>query len=240
MSGRVLVEGAPATTPARQVRADEPLRLLGRPARFVSRGGEKLAGALTAFRVEVVGRRALDVGASTGGFTDCLLQAGAAHVHAVDVGRGQLAWALRTHPNVTVLEGTNIRDLHASHLGGPVDLVVADVAFISLVQVVPALVRCGVEGGSFVLLVKPQFEAGRARVGRGGIVRDPGVHRAVLAEVVAGIGGGGLIVTDVVPSPLRGVSGNIEFFALCTAHGETVAPERLDAVVDHAHAREEE
>src|SRR5687767_3422228 len=163
-SGRVLVGGAPAMTPARQVSAAEAITVTGPPPRFVSRGGDKLAGALTRFGIDVNGRRALDAGASTGGFTDCLLQAGAARVYAVDVGRGQLAWTLRNDPRVTLLERTNVRTLPPEMIDGPVDLVVADLSFISLVTVAPALVRCGAPGADYVLLVKPQFEAGRARV----------------------------------------------------------------------------
>ena len=141
-AGRVLVAGSRADAPARLVDPAEPIQLQGDAPRFVSRGGEKLAAALERFAVPVAGVRALDLGASTGGFTDCLLQAGAASVVAVDVGRGQLAWSLRTDPRVTLLERTNARNLEAGHIGGAVDLVVADLSFISLVTVAPALVRC--------------------------------------------------------------------------------------------------
>jgi len=231
-AGRVLVGGAPAGTPARQVRADEPIRLDGPEPRYVSRGGEKLAAALRRFDVDVRGARALDAGASTGGFTDCLLQAGVAHVDAVDVGRGQLAWSLRDDPRITVRERTNVRHLEPDTLGGPVDLTVADLSFISLVTVAPALARCTSPDGTFVLLVKPQFEAGRARVGKGGIVRDPAVHRAVLHEVRDGLRDAGLQVVDVMVSPLRGVDGNVEFLAHCDTRGPALDDTYLDAVVD--------
>ncbi|MGQ0803600.1 MAG: TlyA family RNA methyltransferase [Actinomycetota bacterium] len=214
-SGRVLVGGAPASTPARQVAAGEAITLTEPRPRFVSRGGDKLDPALRRFRVDVTGRRALDAGASTGGFTDCLLQAGAAHVYSVDVGRGQLDWTLRQDPRVTVLERTNVRALEPTALGGAVDVVTADLAFISLVTVAPALARCATPDADLVLLVKPQFEAGRARVGKGGVVRDPAVHRAVLHEVVTGLAGADLSVQQVMPSPLRGADGNIEFFVHC-------------------------
>ncbi|HUF85438.1 MAG TPA: TlyA family RNA methyltransferase [Acidimicrobiia bacterium] len=214
-SGRVLVGGAPAATPARQVAASEAITVTGPPPRFVSRGGDKLDAALRRFEVDINGRRALDAGASTGGFTDCLLQAGAAHVYAVDVGRGQLAWTLRRDPRVTVLERVNVRALEPEMIDGAVEVVTADLSFISLVTVVPALVRCTTPTADLVLLVKPQFEAGRARVGKGGIVRDPAVHRAVLHEVVTGLSAAGLSVRGVMPSPLRGADGNVEFFAHC-------------------------
>jgi 23S rRNA (cytidine1920-2'-O)/16S rRNA (cytidine1409-2'-O)-methyltransferase len=216
-SGRVLVGGAPAATPARQVAAGEAITVTGPGPRFVSRGGDKLDAALRRFDVDITGRRVLDAGASTGGFTDCLLQAGAARVYAVDVGRGQLAWALRGDPRVTVLERTNVRALEPEALGGPVEAVTADLSFISLLTVAPALARCAAPGADLVLLIKPQFEAGRARVGKGGVVRDPAVHRSVLHDVVGGLGRARLPVRRLMPSPRRGADGNIEFFVHCAA-----------------------
>ena len=230
-AGRVRVGGSPAQAPARLVGVGEPIQVVGAPPRFVSRGGEKLVAALERFALSVRDRRALDAGSSTGGFTDCLLQAGAAHVDAVDVGRGQLAWPLRDNPRVTVREKTNVRTLLPEHLGGAVDVTVADLSFISLITVAPALARCTKADGDFVLLVKPQFEAGRARVGKGGIVRDPDVHRSVLREVREGLGGAGLFVVDVMPSPLTGADGNVEFFVRCDAHGPALDDDRLDAAV---------
>jgi 23S rRNA (cytidine1920-2'-O)/16S rRNA (cytidine1409-2'-O)-methyltransferase len=214
-SGRVLVGGARAETPARQVRDDEAIRVEGPAARYVSRGGEKLAAALERFAVRVDGVRALDAGASTGGFTDCLLQHGAAHVESVDVGRGQLAWSLRTDPRVTVRERCNVRQLTPGDIGGAVDLAVADLSFISLLTVAPALAACTTPTAELMLLVKPQFEAGRARVGRGGIVRDPAVHADVLTRVTTGLAAAGLPVVDVMRSPLQGADGNVEFLVQC-------------------------
>jgi 23S rRNA (cytidine1920-2'-O)/16S rRNA (cytidine1409-2'-O)-methyltransferase len=236
-AGRVLVAGQPALAPARLVDAGEAIRVEGPPARYVSRGGEKLAAALDRFGVSVTGRRALDVGASTGGFTDCLLQAGAAHVVAVDVGRGQLAWSLRNDPRVTLLERTNARTLTVADMGDAAELVVADVSFISLVTIAPALVACSTDDANFVLLVKPQFEAGRTRVGKGGIVRDPDVHRAVLGEVVHGLAQVGLIVTDVMPSPVRGADGNVEFLVRAARAGAPVTDAALDAAVAESGTR---
>ncbi len=231
-AGRVRVAGSPATARRRGWSAPtNRSSSSAKPPRFVSRGGEKLAAALERFRVDVAGRRALDAGASTGGFTDCLLQAGAAHVDAVDVGRGQLAWALRDDPRVTVRERTNVRALGPDDLGGLVDVTVADLSFISLVTVAPALARCTRPDGDFVLLVKPQFEAGRARIGKGGIVRDPDVHRAVLHEVRDGLRDASLFVIDVMASPLRGADGNVEFLVRCDARGPALDDPRLDDVV---------
>jgi 23S rRNA (cytidine1920-2'-O)/16S rRNA (cytidine1409-2'-O)-methyltransferase len=234
-AGRVLVGGSPAAGPTRMVGPDEAIAVTGEGPRFVSRGGEKLAAALERFHLPVRGRRALDAGASTGGFTDCLLQEGAAHVVAVDVGRGQLAWSLREDPRVTVLERTNVRTLEPDAIGGAVELTVADLSFISLLTVAPALARCTAADGDLVLLVKPQFEAGRARIGKGGIVRDPEVHRAVLREVRDGLATAGLFVTDVVRSPLRGADGNVEFLVRCDRRGPAIDPARLDAVVPSDH-----
>jgi 23S rRNA (cytidine1920-2'-O)/16S rRNA (cytidine1409-2'-O)-methyltransferase len=236
-SGRVLVRGAPALSASRQVDVSEPIVVQGPAPRFVSRAGEKLDHGLSRFRVEVRGRRCLDAGASTGGFTDCLLQRGAEHVVAVDVGHGQLAWKLRHDDRVTVFERTNIRDVDADAetIGGPVPLLVADLSFISLRSVAPALGRLTTSDADLVLLVKPQFEAGRARVGKGGVVRDRAVHLDVLREVVDGLHDAGIVVGDVEPSPIRGADGNVEFLAHATKDGQRVDEARLIAVVDAAN-----
>ncbi|MGZ4734244.1 MAG: TlyA family RNA methyltransferase [Acidimicrobiia bacterium] len=229
-AGLVTVGGAPASSAARQVAPDEAVAVAAPAARFVSRGGEKLDAALTEWSVPTRDRRALDAGASTGGFTDCLLQRGAREVIALDVGHGQLAWSLRSDPRVVVMERTNVR--HVEELpGGPVDLVVADLSFISLRTVAPALLRLATPSADFVLLVKPQFEAGRDRVGRGGIVRDPAVHRAVLAEVVAGLAAAGLVVVAMMRSPLTGADGNVEFLARAATAGTAVTAADLDDLV---------
>ena len=192
--------------------ADEPIRVLGPPARFVSRGGEKLAAALGRFAVVVEGRRCLDAGSSTGGFTDALLQAGARSVVAVDVGRHQLHERLRGDPRVDSREQTDIRTVDAADIGGPVDVVVADLSFISVRAVIDALVGVLAPGGDLVVLVKPQFEAGRADVSRGrGVIRDPEIWRRVLSENVGVIEGAGTAIMDAMVSPLRGADGNAEF-----------------------------
>jgi 23S rRNA (cytidine1920-2'-O)/16S rRNA (cytidine1409-2'-O)-methyltransferase len=216
-SGRVLVAGSVADKAARMVAADQPVVLSGPPPRLVSRGGEKLDAALERFAVRVAGRRALVAGASTGGFTDCLLGRGATHVVAVDVGYGQLHERLRHDPRVTVLERTNVRALE---LAEPVDVVVGDLSFISLATVAPALLgENATEGADVVLLVKPQFEAGRAEVSKGrGVIRDPAVWRRVLGEAVAALTGHGAAMMGVMVSPLRGADGNVEFLVHLRAH----------------------
>jgi 23S rRNA (cytidine1920-2'-O)/16S rRNA (cytidine1409-2'-O)-methyltransferase len=238
-AGRVLVSGALADRPSRLVDTGEPIHLAGPPPRFVSRGGDKLDAALERFGIDVAGRRALDAGSSTGGFTDCLLQRGAVRVVAVDVGHGQLAWSLRNDPRVRVLEGTNVRHLTPEAIDGPVDVAVADLSFISLGLVAPALARIlAGPGAEAVLLIKPQFEAGRKEVGRGGIVSDPTVHRHVLTAVSDTLAAAGLIMEGVMASPLRGATGNVEFLGhFRPGTGGGVAPEDLDAAVLEAQTR---
>jgi 23S rRNA (cytidine1920-2'-O)/16S rRNA (cytidine1409-2'-O)-methyltransferase len=211
MAGEVLVKGQKATKPGQPVDPEWPIEVLLRP-RFVSRGGLKLAAALEQFGVEVNGRVCLDIGSSTGGFTDCLLQNGAARVHAVDVGAGQLDWRIRTDPRVAVHEGINARELRVEDIGERVDLVVCDVSFISVTLILPAAVPLLKETprGEMVILVKPQFEAGKGQVGKGGIVRDPQVHRAVCDRVEAAVCEFGF-ETRIIESPILGAEGNKEF-----------------------------
>jgi 23S rRNA (cytidine1920-2'-O)/16S rRNA (cytidine1409-2'-O)-methyltransferase len=208
----VLVGGAPASKPAHLVDPAEAVEVVGPGPRFVGRGGEKLDAALVRFAVPVAGRRALDAGASTGGFTDCLLQRGAAEVVAVDVGYGQLHERLRTDPRVDVRERTNVRSLDRAAIGGPVDLVVADLSFISLRTVLPTLVPLVDPGDDLVLLVKPQFEAGRREAARGsGVIRDPEVWRRVVEEVATAAAEQGADRMGEMESPLTGADGNVEF-----------------------------
>lgn len=211
-AGRVTAGGAPALKPSRQVRVDEPLVVTQPPRRFVSRGGEKLLAALDRFGIDPSGRRCLDAGASTGGFTDCLLQHGAAHVVAVDVGYGQIHQRLRDDPRVTLIERTNVRTLRPEDVPGPPsDLVVADLSFISLRLVLPALRAVVAAPAEAILLVKPQFEAGREHVGTGGIVRDPGTWQRTLEEVAAAAREVGWPPIQATPSPITGAEGNVEF-----------------------------
>jgi 23S rRNA (cytidine1920-2'-O)/16S rRNA (cytidine1409-2'-O)-methyltransferase len=237
-AGRVLVDGSVAATPSRQVAAAQAVHVTGDAPRYVSRGGEKLAAALEAFEVPVAGKRALDVGASTGGFTDCLLQHGAAHVVAVDVGRNQLAWSLRTDPRVTVLEQTDIRDFDPTNIGGPFRLCTVDLSFISLAKVADALARATTDDADVLALVKPQFEVGRGRVPRGGVVRDPAVHEQVLDAVVDALARAGLVAGGVIPSPLRGADGNVEFVLSCRKPGPALGRSQIAAAVAAAPAEE--
>jgi 23S rRNA (cytidine1920-2'-O)/16S rRNA (cytidine1409-2'-O)-methyltransferase len=213
-AGRVAVGGQVAAKPASQVALDAAITVepVSDSPEYVSRGGYKLAGALAAFHgVRVTGKRCLDAGASTGGFTDVLLRAGAAHVVAVDVGYGQLAWPLRTDERVTVLDRVNVRSLTPEQVAPPPELVVADLSFISLALVLPALVRCAAPAADFVLMVKPQFEVGRELVG-GGVVRDPELRAAAVTGVAEAAASLELGVAGITASPLPGPSGNVEYF----------------------------
>jgi 23S rRNA (cytidine1920-2'-O)/16S rRNA (cytidine1409-2'-O)-methyltransferase len=209
------------------VAPSEPLVVLGPGPRFASRAGEKLASALEVFGVVVEGKRVLDAGASTGGFVDCLLQRGAATVFAVDVGRGILDAALRADPRVRVLEGHDIRTVGPELIGGPVELVTADLAFISLRRVAPALVALASPGADLLVLVKPQFEAGRIEASRGrGVITSPEVWREVLGSVATAFSAAGTGIMGAMASPIRGRSGNVEFF-LHLRVGAVGGPESL-------------
>jgi 23S rRNA (cytidine1920-2'-O)/16S rRNA (cytidine1409-2'-O)-methyltransferase len=212
MAGAVLVDDRPVTKPGTEVPDAATVRLRGPDSPYVSRGGEKLAGALDAFGLDVRGVLALDVGASTGGFTDCLLQRGAERVVAVDVGYGQLAWRLRQDPRVVVIERTNARTLTPASLDCPVDLAVVDVSFISLTQVLPAVATCVKPAGHIVALVKPQFEVGRGAVGKGGVVRDPTARASAVTRVRTFAESAGLAVLGESESVLPGPKGNREVF----------------------------
>ncbi|HEY7857312.1 MAG TPA: TlyA family RNA methyltransferase [Candidatus Nanopelagicales bacterium] len=233
--GQVIVDGVAATKPARQV--DETTSLVVRDADtgpdYVSRGAHKLVGALDAFAdLVVAGRRALDAGASTGGFSDVLLRREVAHVVAADVGYGQLAWPIRTDPRVTVLERLNLRDLTVDLLPYRPELVVADLSFISLTVVLPALARTAAAEADFVLMVKPQFEVGRERVGAGGVVRDPVLRREAVAKIAAAAFDLELGVSGVVASPLPGPRGNVEYFLWLRRAAPQLVPADLDRAIE--------
>lgn len=226
LAGRVMVEGERSDKPGRELPFDAAVEVLAPPHPYVGRGGVKLAAALEAFSIDPRGARALDVGASTGGFTDCLLQHGASRVVALDVGRGQLDWSLRQNPRVEVHEGVNARYLEPGQLGEAFDLAVLDLSFISLALVFPAVFPL-VPEGPILPLVKPQFELARGQVGRGGIVRDPALHAEALRRVIAAARASGRGTFGVVASPLRGASGNREFL-LCLLPGEGLAETELE------------
>jgi 23S rRNA (cytidine1920-2'-O)/16S rRNA (cytidine1409-2'-O)-methyltransferase len=242
-AGLVTVDGAPAMKSARQVRPSQAVVLTSPPRAYVSRGGEKLAHALDRFGVEVAGRRCLDAGVSTGGFTDCLLQRDAASVLAVDVGYGQVHDRIRRDDRVEVRERTNVRDLTAEQIGGPLaSLVVADLSFISLASVLGVLRGLAAPDAEAVVLVKPQFEAGREQVGKGGVVRDPDVWLAALERVAEAGAQVGWPASDATASPLLGPAGNVEFLLHLRAGDEAasdVAP-RLEAAVAEGVARRAE
>ncbi len=232
--GRVAVGGQRAVKAASQVGVDAAITVS--PARqepdYVSRGGRKLAGALAAFGdLAVAGRRCLDAGASAGGFTDVLLRSGAAHVVAVDVGYGQLAWPLRADPRVTVLDRVNVRSLEPAQVAPAPDLIVADLSFISLALVIPALVRCAAPGADFLLMVKPQFEVGRDMV-RGGVVRDSRLRAGAVAAVAAAARQSGLGVLGVTASPLPGPAGNVEYFLWLRSGAPALDPDALERAVE--------
>jgi 23S rRNA (cytidine1920-2'-O)/16S rRNA (cytidine1409-2'-O)-methyltransferase len=241
----VLVSGSVADKPARLVAAGEPIEVVGPAPRYVGRGGEKLRAALDRFSIDVTGARALDAGASTGGFTDCLLQAGAASVVAVDVGRAQLHDRLRQDTRVINLEQHDIRDVTLETVGGlPVDVVTADLSFISLARTIPSLTGAAVApGAAVVVLAKPQFEAGRVEASRGkGVIRDPVIHRRTLSEVANALIASRAAIMGAMPSPITGQAGNIEFLLHAVAHSsEGIQPSRsaiesmLDAAVAEAH-----
>jgi 23S rRNA (cytidine1920-2'-O)/16S rRNA (cytidine1409-2'-O)-methyltransferase len=213
MAGEVLVDGSSATKPGSRYPADVPIEVVRRTARYVSRGGQKLEKALEVFAVDVENRVAMDVGSSTGGFTDCLLQRGARHVYAVDVGRGQLAWSLRCDPRVTVMERTNFRYLQRTAIPDPLDVITVDVSFISLSKIAGKLREFSSPDTELIALVKPQFEAGPQRVGKKGVVKDPRTHVDTMTTVLCSLEEAGLVPVAVTHSPVTGPKGNIEFLA---------------------------
>lgn len=235
--GRITVGGAMANNAERQVAADEAIEILALPNRFVSRGGEKLEAALKQFEVTVERRRAIDVGASTGGFTDCLLQHGATKVTAIDVGYGQLHERLRDDPRVRNYERTTLRDLDVASVGGPADVVVADLSFISLRLVAADLERLGTANAVWLILVKPQFEAERQEADRGrGVIRDPAIWERVLHEVKSTFAGYGLFVGGAMVSPITGKDGNTEFLVKLTRSETFLGDQHIESAVASAKA----
>ena len=224
IAGQVLVNGGKVEKAGTTVPGDADIRILGDKMPYVSRGGLKLIGALRGFSIDVSGRTALDVGASTGGFTDCLLQHGAAKVYAVDVGYGQLAWKLRQDPRVVLIERTNIRQIVPALIPEPVDLVVIDVSFISLEKVLPSVTRFLKPAGVLLALIKPQFEVGKGQVGKGGIVRDETARDEAVKRVMKFVQEQGLEVQGVIPSPITGQDGNVEYLIHAINYRGSVSP----------------
>ena len=227
-AGRVRIDGMPAVKPATAIPVGAALTVIDGERSWVSRGAHKLIGALDAFGIAVDGRRCLDAGASTGGFSEVLLDRGAREVVAADVGYGQLAWPVRSDDRVTVLERTNVRDLTPEAIGGPVDLIVADLSFISLATVLPALTGCAAPHADIVPMVKPQFEVGKGQVGAGGVVHDPALRAAAVRAVAARAAELGWGTVAVTASPLPGPSGNVEYF-LWLRNAQAEGPDALPA-----------
>ncbi len=235
LAGEVLIEGqGRRVTPGMRVSDPDKIRVNRKATTYVSRGGEKLAAALDAWHLDVSGTHALDIGASTGGFTDCLLQRGAEHVVALDVGYGQLDWKLRQDPRVTVLERTNVRHLDPEALPYAPDLAVVDVSFISLKLVLPPIAATLSPRGIIIILVKPQFEAGKGRVGKGGVVRDRQVHLEVLRDLVGWLREARIAVKGIMRSPLKGPAGNIEFLMLLECGEGWPEDAELERIVEEA------
>ena len=236
-AGKVLVNGIPATKAASQVDAQISITLKDDQAEFVSRGGHKLAGALDHFsNLKVAGKTALDAGASTGGFTDVLLKRGVKKVIAADVGYGQLAWQLQSDDRVNILDRVNVRSLTKEQVGEEIDLVVADLSFISLKLVLPALIDVAKDDADFLIMVKPQFEVGKERLGAGGVVRDATLRKEAVAAVADAAFALGLGCLGVVASPLPGPSGNVEYFLWLSKAGQALLEVDLDLAIEKGPA----
>ncbi|MBQ8918931.1 MAG: TlyA family RNA methyltransferase [Acidaminococcaceae bacterium] len=236
MAGQVLVDEQKIDKPGTAVKEDAVIRLLGEQLRYVSRGGLKLEKALQVFPISVKGRVMADIGASTGGFTDCALQNGAVKVYAIDVGYGQLAWKLRNDPRVVNMERTNARALDEASLPEPVEGASIDVAFISLDKILPAVKKILKPGGFVLALVKPQFEAGKEKVGKKGVVRDPAIHKEVIARVIAFARAEGFGIGGLDFSPVKGPEGNIEYLLYLTTGTETETENPdIELLVEQSH-----
>lgn len=237
MAGLVLVDGERVDKPGTPVPLDAEIRILGEAVPYVSRGGLKLEKALREFNISLQGKVVLDIGASTGGFTDCALQHGAQKVIAVDVGYGQLAWKLRQDPRVINMERTNVRYLQPEQLPELPEVITVDVSFISLALVLPVAAELLKTGGIIIALVKPQFEAGREKVGKRGVVRDPQVHREVLQKIISTAQELNLALAGITFSPLKGPEGNIEYLLLLQKNGRSIPEDPvslINSVVDQA------
>ena len=238
MAGQVYVNGQKYDKAGEEVKDTDKIEIRGETLRYVSRGGLKLEKAMASFPISLAGKHCCDFGASTGGFTDCMLQNGAEKVYAFDVGYGQLAWSLRNNPKVVNYERTNIRYLTGEEVERPVDFISVDVSFISLTLILPVAYRILRDGGEVVCLIKPQFEAGREKIGKKGVVRDPAVHREVIEKIILHTLELGFSVKGLSFSPVKGPEGNIEYLLWLYKDGEAareVSDSDADAVVDAAH-----
>lgn len=227
LAGQALVNGRKVEKAGALVEPNAEIRIIGEQPPYVGRGGLKLEAALREFRVDVSGRTAMDVGASTGGFTDCLLQHGCTKVYAIDVGYGQLAWKLRQDPRVVLIERTNIRRMDPDRIADPVDIAAIDVSFISLEKVIPPVLRFLAPKGELIALIKPQFEVDKGQVGKGGIVKDEAARTAAVDKIRTFMQNAGLEVRGVIPSPITGQDGNVEFLLYAVYHGGTEYTEKI-------------
>lgn len=235
MEGLVLVNGVIEDKPGFQVGAGAEIEIKGNPVRYVSRGGLKLEKAINEFGIVLAGKVCIDIGASTGGFTDCMLQNGASRVYAVDVGYGQLAWKLRNDSRVVVMERTNFRYVRPEDIGEHVDFASADVPFISLTKIIPPAKQLLKNNGSMVCLIKPQFEAGREKVGKKGVVKDPDVHREVIEKIIDFSQNTGFAVKGLSYSPIKGPEGNIEYLLYLVLNSDRHDFEPVEKIVAAAH-----
>ena len=237
MAGIILVNDVPVDKAGTKIPVDAKLRIKGHVMPYVGRGGYKLEKAIKTFGIDMKGKVMADIGASTGGFTDCALQNGAAKVFAIDVGTNQLDWKLRSHPQVINMEKTNIKVVTEEMLGEKVDLVSTDVSFISVLKIIPAVKSILKEDGAMAILIKPQFEAGKDKVGKGGIVREPEIHEEVVSDTLAAFEAEGFHCWDLTFSPIKGGSGNIEFLAYLKWEKpqEAISEERIRQVVEEVH-----
>ena len=237
MAGIILVNDVPVDKAGTKVPCDARLRIKGHVMPYVGRGGYKLEKAIKAFGIDMKDKVMADIGASTGGFTDCALQNGASKVFAIDVGTNQLDWKLRSNPQVVNMEKTNIKVVTEETLGEQVDLVSTDVSFISVLKIIPAVQSILKKDGAMAILIKPQFEAGKEKVGKGGIVRDPKVHEEVIADTLAVFEAEGFYTWDLTFSPIKGGSGNIEFLAYLKWEKPEIPvdEEKIRSVVEEAH-----
>lgn len=237
MAGIILVNDVPVDKAGTKIPVDAKLRIKGHVMPYVGRGGYKLEKAIKTFGIDMKGKVMADIGASTGGFTDCALQNGAAKVFAIDVGTNQLDWKLRSHPQVVNMEKTNIKVVTEEMLGEKVDLVSTDVSFISVLKIIPAVRSILKEDGAMAILIKPQFEAGRDKVGKGGIVREKDIHEEVISDTLTAFEEEGFHCWDLTFSPIKGGSGNIEFLAYLKwkKPQEAISEERIHQVVEEAH-----
>ena len=236
MEGIILVDDVPVDKAGTKVPLNCRLRIKGNVMPYVGRGGYKLEKAIQTFHLDLNDKIMADIGASTGGFTDCALQNGAKKVYAIDVGTNQLDWKLRNDSRVVNLEKTNVKDVTIDMIGEPVDFVSTDISFISVLRIIPAVKSILKEDGSLVILIKPQFEAGKENVGKGGVIRDPLIHEEVISDTVRRFEKEGFVICDLTYSPIKGGAGNIEFLALLKFYSENIFDlGRISAIVEKAH-----